>query len=107
MSAPLSDLRKATVRQQKRTTSVRITAGGKVEQELDIRGKRVQEALDITEQYLSDALFYGWHEVRIIHGTAKAPARRCDGCSTAAFGGAGGYHRKVRLIFAGDVLIYE
>ncbi len=76
MSAPLSDLRKATVRHQKRTTSVRITAGGKVEQELDIRGKRVQEALDITEQYLSDALFYGWHEVRIIHGTGTGALRK-------------------------------
>ncbi len=76
MSVPLQDLRKATVRAQKRSTSVRITAGGKVEQQLDIRGKRVDEALAATDQYLSDALFYGWDEVRIIHGTGTGALRK-------------------------------
>ncbi len=37
-------------------------------QDLDVRGKRAEEALKELERFLDNALLFGTHEVRIIHG---------------------------------------
>jgi DNA mismatch repair protein MutS2 len=37
-------------------------------QDLDVRGKRAEEALQELERFLDNALLFGTHEVRIIHG---------------------------------------
>ena len=36
--------------------------------EIDIRGQRLQEALDTVTHYIDDAIMLGMGEVRIIHG---------------------------------------
>lgn len=35
---------------------------------LDLRGKRADEALELTRKLIDDAMLYGEHEVRILHG---------------------------------------
>ena len=44
--------------------------------ELDIRGMRVQEAIEALERYLDDALLLQIHEVRIIHGKGDGILRK-------------------------------
>lgn len=36
--------------------------------EIDLRGKRVDEALDAVDKFLDDTILAGWNEVRLIHG---------------------------------------
>lgn len=46
-----------------------------ISSELDLRGKRVDEAMDETEKYLDDALIAGLKDVRIIHGKGTGVLR--------------------------------
>lgn len=48
----------------------------KVGRELDVRGMDVQEAIDQTNEYLTNAINSGWDEVLIIHGKGKGILRR-------------------------------
>jgi len=50
-----------------------------VSYELDIRGFRVEDALDITDKYLSDAVTSGLTAVRIIHGKGTGALRKSVG----------------------------
>ena len=43
--------------------------------EIDLHGKRVEEAIAEVERYLDDALLAGLHEVRLIHGFGKLRLR--------------------------------
>jgi DNA mismatch repair protein MutS2 len=43
--------------------------------EIDLHGKRVEEAIAEVERYLDDALLAGLHEVRLIHGLGKLRLR--------------------------------
>jgi DNA mismatch repair protein MutS2 len=47
-----------------------------VSYELDIRGFRADDALDITDKYLSDAITAGLTTVRIIHGKGTGALRK-------------------------------
>ncbi|RME01562.1 MAG: hypothetical protein D6814_01260 [Calditrichaeota bacterium] len=56
--------------------SVTVIGSGPVPQQVDVRGMRVEEALARVEQYLSEAILYGWEEVRIIHGKGTGALRK-------------------------------
>ena len=43
--------------------------------ECNVIGKRVDEALQIVEKYLDDAILRGMHEVRIVHGKGSGALR--------------------------------
>lgn len=44
--------------------------------ELDLRGQRYEEALDIVDKYLDDAILAGLHVVRLIHGKGTGALRQ-------------------------------
>ncbi|MDZ7289201.1 MAG: endonuclease MutS2 [candidate division KSB1 bacterium] len=44
--------------------------------EIDLRGMRVDEALEAVDKFLDDALLAGWSEVRIIHGKGTGALRQ-------------------------------
>lgn len=43
---------------------------------LDLRGKRVEEAVHILEQFLDEALLLGKHEIRVLHGKGDGILRQ-------------------------------
>ncbi|HEU5140228.1 MAG TPA: endonuclease MutS2 [Bacillales bacterium] len=51
-------------------------SGGHVKTELDLRGKRYEEAMAEVEKYLDDALLAGYHQVSIIHGKGTGALRK-------------------------------
>ncbi|HEX7066326.1 MAG TPA: endonuclease MutS2 [Bacillales bacterium] len=51
-------------------------SGGHVKTELDLRGKRYEEAMTEVEKYLDDALLAGYHQVSIIHGKGTGALRK-------------------------------
>jgi DNA mismatch repair protein MutS2 len=44
--------------------------------EIDLRGLRVDEALEVVDKFLDDALLAGWKEVRLIHGKGTGALRQ-------------------------------
>jgi DNA mismatch repair protein MutS2 len=71
-----SEAEKIKITSQKKATGKLSPSLRKVGPELDIRGMDVQEALDVTNEYLTNAINSGWEEVRIIHGKGKGILRR-------------------------------
>jgi len=61
---------------QSRGGFVRLEVEGVSGNELDLRGKRADEALDILDRYLSDAVAGGLGFARIIHGKGTGALRR-------------------------------
>ncbi|HET7616734.1 MAG TPA: Smr/MutS family protein, partial [Bacillales bacterium] len=51
-------------------------SGSSVKTELDLRGKRYEEAMTDVEKYLDDALLAGYHQVSIIHGKGTGALRK-------------------------------
>ncbi|HET7579040.1 MAG TPA: endonuclease MutS2 [Bacillales bacterium] len=51
-------------------------SGSQVKTELDLRGKRYEEAMTEVEKYLDDALLAGYHQVSIIHGKGTGALRK-------------------------------
>ncbi len=47
-----------------------------ISMELDLRGQRYEEALDIVDKYLDDAILAGLHVVRLIHGKGTGALRQ-------------------------------
>jgi DNA mismatch repair protein MutS2 len=47
--------------------------------EIDLRGLRVDEALEAVDKFLDDALLAGWKEVRLIHGKGTGALRQAIG----------------------------
>jgi len=43
--------------------------------EIDLRGKRVDEALTLVDKFLDEALLAGWNEVRLLHGKGTGALR--------------------------------
>ena len=44
-------------------------------QQIDVRGMRVSEALDATQEFIDDAIMLGFNEVRILHGKGTGALR--------------------------------
>lgn len=47
--------------------------------EISLRGLSAEDALEMLDRYLDEALLAGWHEVRIIHGKGEGILRRAVG----------------------------
>ncbi|MDY6953592.1 MAG: Smr/MutS family protein, partial [Thermodesulfobacteriota bacterium] len=64
--------------QPKRESLVRveIPVPHGVRPEADMRGMRVEQALEVVDKYLDDALLAGLKEVRIIHGVGSGALRK-------------------------------
>jgi len=59
----------STVRPRRsRGPSVKVRKPGNVPSEIDLHGKTVEEAIEIVDRYLDDAMLAGLHSVRLIHG---------------------------------------
>jgi len=57
------------------TSAVNVPIPRNVKTELDIRGMRVEEALDVVDKFLDDSALAGSKEVRIIHGVGSGALR--------------------------------
>ena len=73
---PLSEVQIVQSAPRKGKGNVRIEKSEPVPGEIDVRGMRVDEALAAVDRYLSEALLYGWEEVRIIHGKGTGVLRK-------------------------------
>jgi DNA mismatch repair protein MutS2 len=58
---------------------VNVSVSKKVQTEIDIRGMRVEEALDAVDKFLDDAVLVGLQEVRVIHGVGTGALRNSLG----------------------------
>ena len=76
LRVPLQELESVQEVRKSRTANVMVERSVPVSQELDVRGMRADEALAAVDQYLSEALLYGWEEVRIIHGKGTGALRK-------------------------------
>jgi DNA mismatch repair protein MutS2 len=59
--------------------AVHVRVPKNVQTEIDIRGMRVEEALDAVDKFLDDAVLVGSQEVRIIHGVGTGALRKSLG----------------------------
>jgi DNA mismatch repair protein MutS2 len=55
---------------------LRRRAAARISPQLDLRGERVEAALEQLDAYLDEALLAGLDEVRIIHGSGTGALRR-------------------------------
>lgn len=67
-SAPSRQSSPSRILQQKKTMDISM--------DLDLRGQRYEEALDIVDKYLDDAVLAGLQVVRIIHGKGTGALRQ-------------------------------
>ena len=58
-----------------RVFRVEISVPDRVRPEADMRGMRVEQALEVVDKYLDDALLAGLKEVRLIHGVGSGALR--------------------------------
>ncbi|MFQ5863992.1 MAG: endonuclease MutS2 [bacterium] len=77
---PVSELflRKKTKQDTNRSAQVNFQSASKsnVLPEIDLRGQRLDEAIQEVDKFLDDALLAGWHQVRIIHGKGEGILRK-------------------------------
>lgn len=45
-------------------------------QELDLRGKRADEAINEADRFISEAIVHAWDEVRLVHGKGTGALRK-------------------------------
>lgn len=77
MKLPESDL--VQLKQEaepKQKVSVRRTSSGGVSTEIDVRGERVEEALNRVDKYIDQALLANYPQVTIIHGMGTGAVRK-------------------------------
>lgn len=83
MTLPYKSLKKIDKKEKStitKTTRKTIRAkSGQVRREVDLRGKNVEEALEITGKYLDDATMAGHDEVTIIHGVGTGAIKSAIG----------------------------
>lgn len=60
----------------KRRVSVRRTSSGGVSTEVDLRGERVEEAMNRLDKYIDQALLANYPQVTIIHGMGTGAVRK-------------------------------
>lgn len=71
----LKPIKSEKKREPKTIVSVK-GSGSHVKTELDLRGKRYEEAMSAVEKYLDDALLAGYPQVSIIHGKGTGALRK-------------------------------
>ncbi|HET7628258.1 MAG TPA: endonuclease MutS2 [Bacillales bacterium] len=78
MNVNADDLRKVKAEKPKYSEAVTTvrSSDSHVKTELDLRGKRYEEAMHEVEKYLDDALLAGYHQVSIIHGKGTGALRK-------------------------------
>jgi DNA mismatch repair protein MutS2 len=67
---------KKITREKKQTVTVPASHAAASRSELLLVGKRVEEALDLLDKYIDDALLTGYDKVYIIHGRGSGQLRR-------------------------------
>lgn len=76
LRTPLSLLKPSQNPPKKKPSSINITKPAKLAVKLDLHGLRVEEALELTQTFLSDALLAGLDEVLIYHGIGTGALSR-------------------------------
>ncbi len=76
LRVPVEELKGASKKTKRTNGAVNVSTSDKVLSHVDLRGKRVEEALIAVEQYLSDAMLSGWENVRLIHGRGTGALRK-------------------------------
>lgn len=71
LTAPLEEPKQRTV-----ITGVQRTSSKRVPSQLDLRGKRYEEALAEVDQYLDAAIMSGYPQVTIVHGKGTGALRK-------------------------------
>mgnify|MGYP001163261180 FL=1 len=64
------------VKEEQRPITRVVTAADDVKTELDLRGERYEDAMNILEKYIDDALVRGYPRVTIIHGKGTGSLRK-------------------------------
>lgn len=77
MKLPEGDLlQTAQEKEPKQRVSVRRTSSAGVSTEIDVRGERVEEAVNQVDQYIDQALLANYPKVTIIHGMGTGAVRK-------------------------------
>ncbi|BAF70369.1 endonuclease MutS2 [Nitratiruptor sp. SB155-2] len=77
LRVPLSELKRSSMPQKKKSASkVHVSKPKALSVKLDLHGLRVEEALEKTDKFLSDALVAGFDEVLIYHGVGSGKLAR-------------------------------
>lgn len=76
VQATLSELGPAEGRQEQRESQVVVDASGYGIPEVNVRGMRVEEALQRVEKLVDEALIRGWDQIQIIHGIGTGTLKR-------------------------------
>ena len=77
LRVPLADLKRTSPLPKKKSGSkVSVAKPKKLSVKLDLHGLRVEEALEKTDKFLSDALLAGFDEVLIYHGVGSGKLAR-------------------------------
>ena len=63
-----SNLKPTTIIKPKPTTNIKLNVEKKAGLKCDLHGMRVEEACEVLDKFLSDALLNGWDEVIVYHG---------------------------------------
>lgn len=83
MTLPYKSLKKLSKKEKNtitKTTRKTIRAkSGQVRREVDLRGKNVEDALEMLSKYLDDATMAGHDEVSIIHGVGTGAVKKSVG----------------------------
>ena len=77
LRVPLSELKRSQpLPKKKPKAKVSVTSPKKLSIKLDLHGLRVDEALEKTDKYISDALIAGFDDVLIYHGVGSGKLAR-------------------------------
>ncbi|BCD67745.1 endonuclease MutS2 [Nitratiruptor sp. YY09-18] len=76
LRVPLADLKPTKIVKKKEKSKVKVSPPSKLSVKLDLHGLRVEEALEKTDKFLSDALMAGFDEVLIFHGVGTGKLAR-------------------------------
>lgn len=66
-------------KKKKQRTNISFDSRKPVMRELDLRGKRADEAISEADRFLSEAMMYAWDEVRLVHGKGTGALRKAIG----------------------------
>ncbi|SMC09978.1 endonuclease MutS2 [Nitratiruptor tergarcus] len=76
LRVPLADLKPTKIIKKKAKAKLKVSKPSKLSVKLDLHGLRVEEALEKTDKFLSDALLAGFDEVLIYHGVGSGKLAR-------------------------------